>query len=167
MQNRRRERLIARSRAGLVLATAMSGWCVWYLTDTYGASASVQNLIFVAPATAVVVLLYLILLAQVAIGRRNGDPAAADDAGGEGQGGMQADDGILRPLALMAFLVAYAFLLPVIGFDVATALLIGAGLIVLGERRPLFVLTYSLGFAGVVVAAFKYMLSLDMPTLVL
>jgi hypothetical protein len=167
MQNRRRERLIARSRAGLVLATAMSGWCVWYAIDTYGASANIQNLIFVAPATALVVLLYLILLVQAAIGRGNGDPTAADDAGGEQPGAMQADDGILRPLALMVFLIAYAFLLPVIGFDVATALLIGGGLIVLGERRPLFVIAYSLGFAGVVVAAFKYMLTLDMPTLVL
>lgn len=164
MQNRRRERLTARSRAGLVLATAMTGWCVWYSIDTYGASASIQNLIFVAPATAVVVLLYLILLAQAAIGRRNEEPAPADDAG---RGGMPAGDEVLRPLALMAFLGAYAFLLPVIGFDVATALLIGGGLIVLGERRPLFVIAYSLGFAGVVVAAFKYMLTLDMPTLVL
>lgn len=163
MQNRRRDRLTAKSRAGLVLATAMTGWCVWYSIDTYGASASVQNLIFIAPATAVVVLLYLILLAQAAIGQRNGEPAT-DDAG---QGGMPAGDEVLRPLALMAFLGAYAFLLPVIGFDVATALFIGGGLIVLGERRPLFVIAYSLGFAGVVVAAFKYMLTLDMPTLVL
>jgi hypothetical protein len=144
----------------------MTGWCVWYSIDTYGASASIQNLIFVAPATAVVVLLYLILLAQAAIGRRNGEPAA-DDAEGERRGGMPTGDEVLRPLALMAFLGAYAFLLPVIGFDVATALLIGGGLIVLGERRPLFVIAYSLGFAGVVVAAFKYMLTLDMPTLVL
>ncbi len=163
MQNRRRDRLTARSRAGLVLATAMTGWCVWYSIDTYGASASIQNLIFIAPATAVVVLLYFILLAQAAIGRRNGEPAA-DDAR---QGGMPTGDEVLRPLALMVFLGAYAFLLPVIGFDVATVLLIGGGLIVLGERRPLFVIAYSLGFAGVVVAAFKYMLTLDMPTLVL
>lgn len=166
MQNRRRDRLSARNRAGLVLGIAMTGWSVWYLADAYGASASVQNLIFVAPATVVVVLLFLILVAQAAIGRRNGRSAAADDTGG-GRGGMPSGDGILRPVALMAFLGAYAFLLPVIGFDIATALLIGTGLIVLGERRPFFVIAYSLGFGGLVVAAFKFMLSLDMPTLVL
>ena len=151
-------------------------WAGWYLVDTYSASTSVQNLIFVVPAVAVCAVVYLIIVAKEfftwSADRYPSAPAATGGGTGDGTGDGKGDDKVTtklwaRPLALMALLGAYVLLLPTIGFDVATALLVAGGLVIQGERRPLFVLIYSVVFAGLVTAGFAAMMSLDMPTLLL
>lgn len=142
------ERLAALDRAGPVLIALVAAvMSVVYVATAYIDSSRIHNVIFIIPMAAIVVVLAGIVVARVALTRRT-----PRDASSEGESAAAAADGetaSVGPLgiaALMALLLAYAFSIPWIGFDVASLAFMAAGLWILGERRPLVVATLSLVF---------------------
>lgn len=102
-------------------------YCGWYFFDTYTTSTSINNLIFILPATLVAFALYLIILPSVLVQNT------------EDQGGRTEILKKLKANAMPALLVV-AFALFVssierIGFDIGSYLFILLGLIICGERN--------------------------------
>ena len=139
-----------------VFASAVAGFCVWYYVDARAASSNLQNLMLIAPVSALVVVLYLVVLREcVTVG-----PAPpARHAKMTRQAG-------LRIFGSMALLAAYVGLLGFVGFDVATELYVLAELVLLGERRWTVLLLLPLGFTAVAVLAFSVVLANRLPLLI-
>lgn len=160
------ERLSADRRAEarwgpLALAALMTGWSLWYFADAYLASARIQNLIFIAPAVTIVTILFAVVLITALL--RRSDKVQEKDE----QVVKATAQRLTMPIAVMILLLLYVVSLPRIGFDLATFLFIAGTLLAQGERRPLFIIIYSAIFSLLVVWAFKAMLTLDMPTLLI
>ena len=133
------------------------GFCLWYLNDAYGASSNVANLLLIGPASAVAVIAALGLLVAEArhLRIRRQDP--------------EPDPRSLRdrfgPLAAMTALVAYAFAMPLLGFDVATFAFIAVGMWIQGERRPLVLIGFPAVVTVAVIYAMQNVLFTPMPTM--
>lgn len=142
----------------LALAALMTGWSLWYFVDAYTTSPRVQNLIFIAPAVAIVALLFAVILVTAVL--RGSEEVKENDA----QVVSATAQRLRTPIAVMIMLVLYAATLPRIGFDLGTFLFIAGTLLAQGERRPAVVIGFSAVFALIIVWLFKMMLTLDMPT---
>ncbi|MEX0693286.1 MAG: tripartite tricarboxylate transporter TctB family protein [Rhodospirillales bacterium] len=141
----------------LAFLVGILGFLGYYLLDSWFAQASVGNLIFVLPVT--VLCVFTVTMIGIALVRRTVTEQDQDGAGG--------DDNFL-PLALSISLFAiYVALLPTLGMDVGTFLFIALVLVVLGERRPLFVISYALAFSALTVLGLKAMIPTNIPTLIL
>jgi len=142
----------------LALATLITCWSVWYFWDAYTASSRIQNLIFIAPLVATMLVLFAIelftTLFRPSASVEEDDPVVAASTARP----------IAAPAAVMAMLVLYAATLDRVGFDLATFLFVAGSLLAQGERRPLVVLVFPAVFALLVVWMFKSMLTLNMPT---
>ena len=141
----------------LTFLAGVLGFLGYYLRDSWLAQASVSNLIFVLPVTLLSV--FTVVVIGIALVRRKETA--------QGQGEQGGDDNFL-PLALSVALFAlYVALLPTLGFDVGTFLFIAIVLVVLGERRPLFIGFYALAFSALTVLGLKAMIPTNIPTLLL
>ena len=138
--------------------TAIVGFCVWYFRDAYAASNTLENLLLIEPAVIASVILYFIILRSVISIVPDPDVVVAS---------RQPLSPVVRIRIFggMALLIAYVALMGVIGFDVATVLYVGATLALLGERRPVLLLVLPIVFGGLVVYAFRQMVTVPVPTL--
>lgn len=147
----------------LLFATAIAGYCIWYLRDTRAASTSLQNLLLIQPAVVVALLLFLAILPRTVSVEAVAGAAPREE--GLRRTGWSREG--TRVLALIGLLGAYVFVMSDIGFDVATFLFISGSLLLQGERRPSLVVLLPLAFTAVTVYGFKTMLSVPVPTLLL
>ncbi len=157
MQGADREGRLRRIAWGeLALVTALAALALAYLIDARSVSLSVNNLLLVQPTA----ILVLVLWAVIAAGclRRGADaaPAAAGDRAGR-----------LRTLAMVAAFGLFILALERIGYDVAMALFVAAGLFVGGERRPLWLVLFPLAFTAAVILGFRALIPYPFPTAVL
>ncbi|MBI3044417.1 MAG: tripartite tricarboxylate transporter TctB family protein [Betaproteobacteria bacterium] len=141
----------------LAFVGAIAAFCVWYWLDARAASTNVQNLLLIQPAA----FLALALCVAIAAGTVKAD---RPDASAEPPGAApSARDG--RGLVVAGLLVLYVAVLLYIGFEVATFAFLAGSMYALGERRPVFLVVFSGAFAGAMSYAFKFMLSVPVPTL--
>ena len=71
---------------------------------------------------------------------------------------------LLRLAAMVGVLVAFAFLLPVVGYVVASALLFTGAALLLGAPHPARVAAYGWTMAGLVFLVFDRLIGLALPT---
>lgn len=134
---------------------------VWYFIDAYSASSSIQNLILIAPASGLALVLCAVVLFQIL---RPPKTVAEEDKTEK----METAGGWARhrtPIFIVLFGL-YVLTLDVIGFDVATYLFVAGAMLLQGERRPWVVVGYSLGFGTLVVWVFTMLLPYPMLTVV-
>jgi putative tricarboxylic transport membrane protein len=73
------------------------------------------------------------------------------------------DKGMQRLFAGIAIIVAYAFCWEPVGFIISTPLAMAGMMLLLGYRRYLMMVIFSLGTTAVIFGAFRFFLSVDMP----
>lgn len=133
------------------------GFLGYYLLDSWQAQASVSNLIFILPVTLLCV--FTVIVIGAALLRRKATETGQDEQDG--------DENFLPLVLSVALFAMYVVLLPRIGFDVGTFIFIALVLVVLGERRPVFIGIYALAFSVLTVLGFKAMIPTNIPTLIL
>ena len=158
MRFRAGHRTVVLDAPHLLFLTAVVSFCVWYFFDAYTASNTLENLLLIEPAVIAVVILYCIILRSVIRIVPDAAPALTPRAPLSMLVGIRIFGG-------MSLLIAYVALMGVIGFDVATVLYVGATLALLGERRPAMLVVLPLLYGGVVVYAFRQMVTVPVPTL--
>lgn len=126
----------------LVIATALMGAALWYLASLWDARMREQNLIMIQPVVLIMIPFYLATiwfeygryrkeLEKAGAVRRADEPAKAD---ANVQDNATRNQMIFMAVAALSVVGFYN-----LGAIPATMLLIIAGLLVLGERRPLVV----------------------------
>ena len=145
--------------AHLALVAGIAAFCLWFWFDARSASSDVQNLLVIQPAA----ILALALCAVIAFGAVRAEPDAAGPESGTAARPGREWRGVLVAVLLGLYVLA---LVPV-GFDVATFVFLAAGMYLLGERRPVFLVGYSAVFAAAMSYGFKVMLSVPVPTLLI
>ncbi|WP_144184518.1 tripartite tricarboxylate transporter TctB family protein [Elioraea rosea] len=140
----------------LALVTALAGLALAYLIDARSVSLSTQNLLLLQP-TAIIVLILWAVIAYGCIRRGETDegPSKADWAGRA------------RVLAMVAAFGAFIFSLERIGYDIAMALFVCAGLWIGGERRPLVLVLFPLIFTAAAILGFRALVPYPFPTTLL
>ncbi len=141
-----------------------------YLFDTLSVSMNRNNVILVLPLS-VLVLLLCVLVVIRNIRFESPDqaqqPEPAPESDTEPGEPEQSPANILRALILLSLLGGYVFTYEWIGFDIATFVFIALSLVLLGHRKPAFVLLYSLIFTLVVIGGAMALLSYPMPMSIL
>ena len=136
---------------------------VWYFADAYAASATVANLILIAPATALALgLCALILVSQIRATLAGAPSEAPSTDGPKAAWGFAR----YRPMAFIGVFGLYILGLVTIGYDVASWLFIAATMALNGERRLWMIVGYSVGFGTLAVWLFGLIIPYPMPTLV-
>ncbi len=134
----------------------------WYLSDSYQASASTENLLLILPAATVVILLCFWVVGRTLFDMYNTQNSKS--------GQHDADEVIpekqVSVVAAMALLGGYVLVMDWIGFDVATFLFITSMMFLQGERRIAWLGGYSFTFAFLVSLFFEYMIPYPMPMLI-
>lgn len=145
--------------ADLVVLLLLAGFVVFYCLDAAQSSTDMLNLILVLPLSVIVLALCLVQFAlDVAIVRRTATASAEQTAD---------EPPVVDVLPVAGIFAVYVLSLPWLGFDVGTSLFIAAFLLLQGERRYLWLLAYSIGFAFALSELFSRMLPYPMPMLVL
>lgn len=149
-----RLRLRAPSWGHLAFIGATAAFLVWYFLDAYGASTRAENLMLIAPATAIGLALCLFLAAAEFLTPEGAEPRAP----------LPAIDP--RVPGFMALLAAYVVALAHdVGFDVASFVFLVAALALLGERRFGLLFVFPAIFTVLVVLGMQELLSVPVPTL--
>jgi Na+-driven multidrug efflux pump len=147
----------------------IAGTVAWYFADAYRASGSIKNMILIAPASGLALLLCAIILVQDFRQALAAPPESAPRPKAEGKPAAATKEGRHDARRAIAFIVVfglYVGLLEVIGYDVATVLFIAAAMVMNGERRVLPIVGFSVVFGGLAVWLFGLLLPYPMPTLV-
>lgn len=140
-------RLPATHAALLGIVLAISGFILW---SAVSASASLDNLVVVAPAATVLGVLLLIIVANAL------RKPVSEDAG----------SGVWGDLLLLAGFSAFCLALTHVGFDVATFIFVWAGVVTSGERGLWQPPLYAAVFTVVLVKGFGSLFPYPMPMLV-
>lgn len=82
----------------------------------------------------------------------------------ESTAGLPSRAQVLRLAGMVGVLVAYALLLPILGYVVCAALLFTGAALLLGAPRPVTVLSYGWTLAAVVFLVFDRLIGLALPT---
>lgn len=143
----------------LAFATAIAGWCAWYCQDAWRAQKDVENLIMIVPASAVALILYVVVAAGcfrvVPVEDQSPPPSR-----------RPIDRAITYKIAgTMALLAAYVVCAPLFGFDVASFLYVLAMLLLLGERRIVVLVLVPALFCVAVIYCFNTVLATPLPLL--
>ncbi len=142
---------------------ALLAFIIWYLCDATLASPTFSNLILIAPVGAFAILCGVYIGAVEILGYRNAAPAAtADTAAGASPSRFRAGS-VGTIMLLMAFFALFVAAMPYLGFDIATFAFIAATLWLLGERRPLFIVTLAFGVAAAISIAALALLTFPIP----
>ena len=149
-------RQIAIDLPHLAFATAIAGWCAWFLRDAWLSSPDVENMILIAPAGTAAIILYGFVAAdcfhRVA---GNAEPAPLRPP-------LAAATGI-KILGAMVLLAALVVAGPLVGFDIASFVYLFAMMLFLGERRILVLLLVPLLFCIAAIYCFNAILSTPLP----
>ena len=149
----------------LVLLATFSRFVIWYARDAWLAQDEVENMLLIGPISALV----LILMAGIAIrqirlmiasGPRRADTAPVADA-------VETIRSRYGAVLSATFLGLYVASMPLIGFDVATALFVAAQMVLQGARNMLLIVFFSALVAILPVLAIEQLLSVPVPTTVL
>ena len=146
----------------LVMATVVG----LYLYDVVNVSMNRNNVILVLPLSILVLALCLLVVIRTLL-RRDNLEAERPEVEALGTETRQSTPDLIRALLLLALLGLYVFSYRIIGFDTATFVFMVVALVLLGHRKPVFVLGYSLVFTLVVVGGARLLLSYPMPMLLL
>ena len=158
----------------LVLLAGFSAFAIWYALDAWRAQAKVENMLLIGPV-ALIVLGIMAFQAARQIIRLRSEARAGGGADSDGPlHAPEADVGRVAslrarygaPLSAIG-LGLYVIALPLIGFDVATAVFVMCNMLLQGERNPFIIAAFSLLVATLPVIAIEAMLSVPVPTLVL
>lgn len=132
---------------------------VIYFFDAYSTSNDTQNLLLVAPATALLIVIFFVIVKhEIRLTPLQGEGPAAEETG------KRFNISMLRTPALMATVGIYILGISYIGFDISTFLFISVSLAIQGERRPLLLVGYSAVFSILVVLGMKALLPFPVPT---
>lgn len=144
----------------LILVAAFATFVIWYNFDAQSKSSQIENTILIVPATLVALLMCALIAGQILFAWL-GDPRAEDVAD---QPSAERQP-VIWPLLYILALGIYVWSCEMLGFDIATALFIAAGMLISGERRILPILIFSILFSVTVVYALKWALPIQIPTL--
>ncbi len=143
-------------RGHLAMVLVIALFCLWYLVDAARASATVDNLLLIAPTALLGLVLCLVLaVAELRKGR-------AGEAGSAPAGSSLA---LRRTIAFMGLMALYVAGLTWGPFDLATAIFIAAALFALGERRWWFILVISVVTTVVLLACLAALVPGSLPML--
>ncbi|MGQ7793692.1 tripartite tricarboxylate transporter TctB family protein [Faunimonas sp. B44] len=146
----------------LLFLAAITACTALYMLDAWGVSRRVENLIVIVPFGAVAIALCVLIAARLLRTAEDDDtPAAADAAAAPSRSRWAR----IMPLAVMALIGAYSFLLEIVGFDVVTFAFVALALLVQGDRNLPRVLAFSAVFTFVVIWGSKAILTVPIPTL--
>lgn len=132
----------------------------WYLSDTYRASSSTENLLLIFPAALVVIVLCLWIIGRILF-----DVFRARIAQEEGKTEEKKEKKQVSVFGAMCILAGFVLSMDWIGFDAATFLFMIALMFLQGERRPLWLTCFPAVFAVLVSLFFEYMIPYPMPML--
>ena len=135
--------------ADIAVLLALILFTGWYLWEAWGASNSVENLIFILPIAALTLLMCTLeLLKQLFLGSNKAH---------------EPTESMLSVLPVIILFAVYVLSLEWVGFDVGTVLFVASFLFLQGERRVTWLIAYSLVFGILVALFFSYMLPYPMP----
>lgn len=149
----------------LLLLIAIATGIALYLADAIQASTRVGNLVLILPASILGLLLCLVNIAGVFKDARNRPVNTIES---EPDKPTEPDESLFergRPAIMLALFGIYIFLIPRAGMDGASALFLAAALLVNGERRPWFIVAYSVIFAAAATWFFKSILPYPLYTI--
>lgn len=153
---------LARRWGECALAAAIGLGCLAYLADAWSTSSRTANLILILPAT----LIGVCLAAAIIIGELRRLPSAGQRASQGQESGADAPGVSLARIAgVVVLLTLFTAAIAYLPFDLATAAFTAATLLLLGERRILFVVLYSAAFSVILVWALKATLPYAVPSL--
>jgi hypothetical protein len=140
----------------LALVTTLAGFALAYLLDARAVSLSPNNLLLLQP-TALFVLALWVVIALGCVSRAPAERALS----------RQDWLGRARVVAMVAAFGLFIASLERIGYDVAIAAFVAAGLFIGGERHPAWLILFPVVFAGIVTLAFRALIPYPFPTSVL
>jgi hypothetical protein len=140
----------------LALVTGLAGLTLAYLLDARSVSLSPNNLLLLQPTALFVLALWVV----IALGCVRREQA--------GQVLSRRDWlGYARVVAMVATFGLFIASLERIGYDIAIALFVAAGLFIGGERNPLWLLLFPIVFAAAVTLGFRALVPYPFPTTIL
>lgn len=135
--------------ADLLVLIGLALFSSWYLWEAWTASSQIENLIFILPIALLALILCSIeFIKQLFIKKEKAEPAL---------------DSALAVFPVMVLFAVYVLSLEWLGFDLGTVLFVAAFLLLQGERRPIWLIAYSLVFGALVALFFSNMLPYPMP----
>lgn len=140
----------------LALVTLLAAAALAYLIDARSVSLSVNNLLLVQPTAILVLVLWAVIAASSIRRVAPAERAARADWAGRA-----------RTLAMVAAFGLFIAALERIGYDVAMALFVAAGLFIGGERRPLWLVLFPAAFTAAVILGFRALVPYPFPTTLL
>ena len=130
------------------ITSSLGLFCLWYGLDSWKASSSVENLILVGPLSFAGLLLSVVILLQIALRERH----------------EQTLGGRHRALGLLFSLLTYALVLSQdLGYDSVTAVFVLAVLLIVGERRPRWLVCFPIIFSVLATQLFALIISGSVP----
>lgn len=152
-------RTIAVDLPHLAFVTAIAAWCAWFCQDAWRAQKGVENLILIVPASAMAMILYIVVAASCIhiVPPKDHPPAAPRRPLAPGMAS--------KIIGTMALLAAYVVCAPLFGFDVASFIYILTMLLLLGERRILVLVLVPALFCAIVIYCFNTLLATPLPLL--
>lgn len=150
MMNRRMTDLDKRQAIDLIVLLLLAGMTALYCYDAARSSLHIYNLIMVVPLTVAILILCSVQFVATLRSKRTEakEPSEPIDA-----------------LPVMLLFTVYVLSLNWLGFDVGTAIFVGAFLWMHGERRLQWIIGYSIVFAVLLTFFFAKMLPYPMPIL--
>lgn len=160
----------------LLLIIFIAGWVSWYFFDSYTASSNIQNLILIAPASILALVLcfivsFEIFRSPISKSTDHGQISSSQSEALQGQDSasrrFSGITGLIARYRVLCFIILfglYVTFLEIIGFDVATYLFIAVVMALQGERRIWVLLAYSIAFGTLAVLAFGLMIPYPMFT---
>lgn len=131
----------------------------WYLIDAYEASSSTENLLLILPVATVVIVLCLWILSRVFFQT----PRKKTKTKTEEHSKIEKKK--VSVLGAMIILAAFILSMNWVGFDLATFVFLAALMFLQGERRPIWLVGFSLVYAILVSLFFEIMIPYPMPML--
>jgi putative tricarboxylic transport membrane protein len=135
-----------------IVLLVLAGLVVLYGYDAYSASADILNLILVIPVIATVLVL---CIAQFVVELRQVNTETP------------VRDSIVDVAPVIGLFAFYVLTLEWLGFDIGTAVFVGAFLWLQGERRTRWLFAYSISLGFGLAMFFSAMLPYPMPMLIL
>jgi hypothetical protein len=132
----------------IAFVSAIAITCLIYVLDTLSVSHHVNNIILVVPASGLILLLCVwVLISGISIRK-----VSPDVSNGQEQAiSLEDKKALAKSIALMALTGVYVAIIEFVGLDIASFAYLIVILVLLGERRPIFVLCYALIFTFIVV----------------
>ena len=142
----------------IAVACAIASLVGWYLWEAIAAQRSTQNLIMILPLSVLALALLSMVIAKAVRIREPGEV--------EGMRPLRAPVGLRIPL-LMGFFGLFILVLPVLGFDVATAFFCLVCLLAQGERSLFKAAVFAVAAGAVIGVVVRFGLSPSAPMLLL